>query len=191
MNTLSLSPRMVRPHVPSFHSQHASYSPSQLVIRFGKDTCLAKHLLKEVLARYRNKALFPPPPNHTLCNLFNCGPTSLALVGLQVSGAMATTLLFLPCAFVFSFTCVFSSYYLALSHFFLLSLVESGVFSNSCPFCIEMMWAYWVFCISCRPSPLALDVLLSCFPQVLAGQAYWAFTLIFPSWTFSRPILIP
>ena len=50
---------------------------------------------KRALSKIPKLRFCPPSPNHTLCSSLAVSPTSLALVGLQVDRASATSLLVL------------------------------------------------------------------------------------------------
>lgn len=55
-----------------------------LTTLYGKNTILAKHFPKRVLGWKPKIISFPPPPNHTLYESLDHGPTFLALVGSRL-----------------------------------------------------------------------------------------------------------
>ena len=104
----SLSSRIVIPHVPLCIFPLACIIWSQPTCYWLWQRCLPNRASpKRGPYRILEVDSFPSPPNHTLCNIFNCKPTFLALDELQVGGALVTTLLFSSMCFVFSFICIF------------------------------------------------------------------------------------
>ena len=95
---------------------------------FGKDTFLAKHILKSGVNRIPNLGSFPSPPNHVFCFSSTVGPASFALARSQDDRAPALLHLSLPLVWFFYPLHISCYFCFVLSYFSLL-------FSSSCVSC--------------------------------------------------------